>query len=136
MYDDTYEVSNTKTATVTNTMRYAGLKREDLGAKFTCQASNTNRTPPVSREIHISLNSKSVAGRMEENVTFACPVPPTGLSILEKPTYVSEGKSRLVTCQAVGGFPPPQISWWIGTRQLQPQQTVRTACQQMVVYHG
>ena len=26
-------------------------------------------------------------------------VPPTGLQILEKPTYVSEGKSRVVTCQ-------------------------------------
>ena len=24
----------------------------------------------------------------------------------------------------MGGFPPPSISWWIGTRQLQPQQTV------------
>ena len=51
-------------------------------------------------------------------------VPPTGLEILEKPTYVSEGKSRLVTCQATGGYPPPEISWWIGTRQLQPQQSV------------
>ena len=27
-------------------------------------------------------------------------------------------------CQAMGGFPPPHITWWIGTRQLQPQQTV------------
>ena len=26
-------------------------------------------------------------------------VPPTGLEILEKPTYVSEGKARMVTCQ-------------------------------------
>ena len=26
-------------------------------------------------------------------------MPPTGLQILEKPTYVSEGKSRVVTCQ-------------------------------------
>ena len=24
----------------------------------------------------------------------------------------------------MGGFPPPHITWWIGTRQLQPQQTV------------
>ena len=51
-------------------------------------------------------------------------VPPTGLEILEKPTYVSEGKSRLVTCQATGGYPPPEITWWIGTRRLQPEQTV------------
>lgn len=51
-------------------------------------------------------------------------VPPTGLEILEKPTYVSEGKSRVVTCQAIGGYPPPEITWWIGNRQLQPEQTV------------
>ena len=51
-------------------------------------------------------------------------MPPTGLEILEKPTYVSEGKSRLVTCQATGGYPPPEVTWWIGTRQLYPEQTV------------
>ena len=55
---------------------------------------------------------------------FSISVPPTGLEILEKPTYVSEGKSRMVTCQATGGYPPPEITWWIGTRQLSPQQTV------------
>ena len=30
----------------------------------------------------------------------------------------------LYLSQAMGGFPPPHITWWIGTRQLQPQQTV------------
>eukprot|EP00090_Calanus_glacialis_P029736 TRINITY_DN4776_c0_g2_i1.p1 TRINITY_DN4776_c0_g2~~TRINITY_DN4776_c0_g2_i1.p1 ORF type:complete len:861 (-),score=112.71 TRINITY_DN4776_c0_g2_i1:337-2919(-) len=104
IYDSSYEVTEYKT--VINKMKYPKLRREDLGSKFVCQASNTNRTPPVSREIHISLN-----------------LPPTGLQVLEKPTYVSEGKSRVVTCQAIGGYPPPEITWWIGTRQLLPQQT-------------
>lgn len=104
IYDSSYEL--TGYGSVVNTMTYRGLKREDLGTKFVCQASNTNHTPPVSREIHISLN-----------------LPPTGLEILEKPTYVSEGKSRVVTCQAIGGYPPPEITWWIGNRQLQPEQT-------------
>ncbi|XP_023348793.1 uncharacterized protein LOC111717526 [Eurytemora carolleeae] len=45
---------------------------------------------------------------------------PTALEILEKPTYVSEGRDREVTCRAVGGFPPPSIQWWIGTKQLDP----------------
>ena len=57
-YDDSYEVSDTKANTVRNTMRYTNLRREDLGTKFTCQASNTKRTPPVSREIHVTLNRK------------------------------------------------------------------------------
>ena len=51
-------------------------------------------------------------------------MPPTGLEILEKPTYVSEGKARMVTCQATGGYPPPELTWWIGTRRLAPEQTV------------
>ena len=58
------------------------------------------------------------------NYIYYFSVPPTGLQVLEKPTYVSEGKSRVVTCQAIGGYPPPEITWWIGTRQLLPQQTV------------
>jgi len=49
---------------------------------------------------------------------------PTALEILEKPTYVSEGRDREVTCRAVGGFPPPSIQWWIGTKQLDPTYQV------------
>ena len=49
---------------------------------------------------------------------------PVSLEILEKPTYVSEGREREVTCQAVGGFPSPTIEWWIGTRNLQPTYQV------------
>jgi len=56
IYDSSYEVSEYKT--VINKMEYLKLKREDLGSKFVCQASNTNRTPPASKEIHISLNCK------------------------------------------------------------------------------
>ena len=36
-----------------------------------------------------------LVGKLKTSIT----VPPTGLQILEKPTYVSEGKSRVVTCQ-------------------------------------
>ena len=57
IYDSSYELSNYNT--VVNTMTYSGLQREDLGSKFVCQASNTNSTPPVSQEVHISLNCES-----------------------------------------------------------------------------
>ena len=33
----------------------------------------------------------------------------------------------LLMMQAMGGFPPPEITWWIGTRRLQPEQTVGLA---------
>jgi hypothetical protein len=62
-------------------------------------------------------------------------VAPVSLEILEKPTYVSEGKEREVTCQAVGGFPSPTIQWWIGTKNLQPSYQVlgqRQATSQVV----
>ena len=58
IYDSSFEVSDYNT--VTNTMTYSGLVREDLGSKFVCQASNTNSTPPVSQEVHISLNCKLI----------------------------------------------------------------------------
>ena len=52
--DSSHEV--TAAGTVTNSVLYPGLRREDLGSKLVCQASNTNTTPPVSQEVHISLN--------------------------------------------------------------------------------
>ena len=56
IYDSTYDL--TSYGTVVNTMEYHNLRREDLGAKFVCQGSNTNSTPPVSREINVSLYCK------------------------------------------------------------------------------
>ena len=56
IYDSSYEM--TAYGTVVNTMEYHNLRREDLGSKFVCQASNTNSTPPVSQEVHVSLNCK------------------------------------------------------------------------------
>ena len=56
IFDDSYK--ETEYGVVINRMHYSGLRREDLGSKFVCQASNTNSTPPVSQEVHISLNCK------------------------------------------------------------------------------
>ena len=33
----------------------------------------------------------------------------------------------MLTLQAMGGFPPPEITWWVGTRRLQPEQMVGSA---------
>jgi hypothetical protein len=37
---------------------YKSLTREDLFKVFVCQASNTNRTLPVSRKVKVVLNCK------------------------------------------------------------------------------
>ena len=58
MYDDTYELLGSKENTVTNTLRYSKLSRDDAAAKFTCQASNTKQTPPLATDTHVTLNCK------------------------------------------------------------------------------
>ena len=58
VYDDTYELLSSKEKTVTNTLRYSKLSRDDAAAKFTCQASNTKQTPPIATDTHVTLNRK------------------------------------------------------------------------------
>ena len=58
VFDDTYELLGSKENTVTNTLRYSKLSRDDAAAKFTCQASNTKQTPPVATDTHVTLNCK------------------------------------------------------------------------------
>ena len=43
---------------IVNRMVYKSLTREDLFKVFVCQASNTNRTLPVSRKVKVVLNCK------------------------------------------------------------------------------
>ncbi len=43
---------------VVNRMVHRALRREDLGTKYQCQATNTNLSAPVSREVEIILNCK------------------------------------------------------------------------------
>ncbi len=51
-------------------------------------------------------------------------VKPTALSILAKPSHVSAERQLEVICQAVGGFPPPKLSWWLGAKKIRPHDEV------------
>lgn len=62
MFDSTDEV--TRTGLVVNQMVHKSLTREDLFKIFVCQASNTNRTHPVSRKVKIVLNRKHFIPQM------------------------------------------------------------------------
>ena len=58
-------------------------------------------------------------------ITSHFAVKPTSVSILEKPGHVSANKELEVVCQAVGGYPPPKLTWWLGSKMLRPDDEVR-----------
>ena len=43
---------------------------------------------------------------------------PTAVSILDKISHVSADKEVEVTCQAVGGYPSPKLTWLLGSKLL------------------
>ena len=56
LYDSSDEV--TRMGVIIKRKVYKGLRREDLGKTFTCQAANTNLTVPVSAEVKIIMTRK------------------------------------------------------------------------------
>ena len=52
------------------------------------------------------------------NNVFCFSVKPTGVSILDKISHLSADKEIEVTCQAVGGYPSPKLTWWLGSKIL------------------
>ena len=47
-------------------------------------------------------------------------VKPTAVTILDKISHVSADKEVEVTCQAVGGYPSPKLTWLLGSKLLRP----------------
>jgi hypothetical protein len=57
---------------------------------------------------------------------FSITVKPTTVTILEKPSFVSAGKEIKVVCQSLGGYPPPKLTWWLGSKMLKSNDEVTT----------
>ena len=57
LFDSSDEVSRSS-GVIVNQMVQRSLQREDLGSRFVCQATNTNLTGPVAREVKLVLNCK------------------------------------------------------------------------------
>ena len=57
------------------------------------------------------------------NVSFIS-VKPTSVAILEKPSHVSAGREIKVVCQSLGGYPPPKLTWWLGSKMLKSNEEV------------
>ena len=58
MFDSTDEV--TRMGNIVNHMVYKSLTRDDLFKVFVCQASNTNKTLPVSKKVKVVINRKDL----------------------------------------------------------------------------
>ena len=46
------------------------------------------------------------------------------MAILEKPSHVSAGREIKVVCQSLGGYPPPKLTWWLGSKMLKSNEEV------------
>ncbi|XP_067133356.1 B-cell receptor CD22-like isoform X1 [Centruroides vittatus] len=86
---------------VRNQIEITELKRHDLLAVFTCQASNNNITVPASSAVTLDLNLKP----MEINV-----VP------YQQP--LSANQETEITCTTTGSRPAAVITWWKSNKQM------------------
>ena len=53
-------------------------------------------------------------------------VKPSSVTILEKPSFVSAGREIKVVCQSLSGYPPPKLTWWLGSKMLKSNEEVCT----------
>ncbi|XP_054010328.1 hemicentin-2-like isoform X6 [Hylaeus anthracinus] len=96
LLDNVYESIGTKR--VRNVLRLEKLTREHLHAVFTCQASNSNMTVPISSDVTLNMNLKPLWVRMRgANRPF------------------SAGTTYEIDCEVVGARPTPKIIWSKGS---------------------
>ncbi|XP_053986545.1 protein sidekick-like isoform X3 [Hylaeus volcanicus] len=96
LLDNVYESVGTKR--VRNVLRLEKLTREHLHAVFTCQASNSNMTVPISSDVTLNMNLKPLWVRMRgANRPF------------------SAGTTYEIDCEVVGARPTPKIIWSKGS---------------------
>ena len=68
---------------------------------------------------HLNTFLKYLNCIIRNNILYIT-VKPTAVSILEKPSHISADKEVEVICQAVGGYPSPKLSWWLGSKIMRP----------------
>ncbi|XP_072144157.1 synaptogenesis protein syg-2-like [Dermacentor andersoni] len=78
------------------TLHVRTLRREHLGAVFTCEAANSNLTAPVSTSVTLAMNLK-----------------PVRAVIRGKQDFLSAEFRAEVECEAEGSLPPALVSWWL-----------------------
>ncbi|XP_075680565.1 uncharacterized protein LOC113789318 isoform X3 [Dermatophagoides pteronyssinus] len=100
LLDDTYEQITTtnNNQLIRNQLIIQSLRRQDLMAVFTCQASNNNISLPSTATVTVDLNFR----------------PLTVKIIGERKQSLSAEKISIITCESSGSRPPATITWWIG----------------------
>ncbi|KAK6638617.1 hypothetical protein RUM43_006884 [Polyplax serrata] len=78
------------------------LGRGDLHSELTCQATNNNRTQPLTSTVHIDMN-----------------FPPLNVQILGSMQSLSAGRRYDLLCQSSGSRPPASITWWKDSERLE-----------------
>ncbi|XP_022253980.1 synaptogenesis protein syg-2-like, partial [Limulus polyphemus] len=87
---------------VKNQLKITELKRHDLLAILTCQASNNNITVPSSSAVTLDLNLKPVEIKIHP---YQRPLP--------------ADKEVDLTCSSNGSRPAAKITWWKDDKQMQ-----------------
>ncbi|XP_067133867.1 protein turtle homolog A-like isoform X1 [Centruroides vittatus] len=99
LLDDTFEL--TSDGVVRNELKIPVLQRNDLMAMFTCQAANSNFTPPLSTAVTIDMNFK-----------------PVEVKIKGEFRSVSARKPVEIECNSKGSRPAATITWWKGSTRM------------------
>ncbi|XP_037072922.1 nephrin-like isoform X2 [Pollicipes pollicipes] len=86
---------------VRNQLTLGPLTRDDLGAEFTCWATNHVLSPPRSTTLRMEMLLR-----------------PLSVALLGTNNPLSVGVTYLLTCQSTGSRPAAVITWWLGGRQL------------------
>ena len=77
-----------------NTLVISPLERQHAGNKFRCLAENNHISQPPFTDIVIEMN-----------------LPVLDIRLVSLPSPLQADKRYEVLCQAVGGYPAPQLSW-------------------------
>ncbi|XP_050043269.1 neural cell adhesion molecule 1-like [Dermacentor andersoni] len=78
----------------------SSLQRSDLMATYTCVSSNNVSSP------------------MEVSVTLELNLAPTSVQIRKSEAPISSGLTAEILCEVWGSRPPPEITWWKSSEQL------------------
>ncbi|XP_031784662.1 hemicentin-1 [Nasonia vitripennis] len=98
--DESYE-HKPETGQTLNHLSYPGVSRQNLKARFICQASNTNLADPLTAMLILDVNLK-----------------PLDVRILTKEPRVLADKKYEVECRSTGSKPAAVITWWKAHKQI------------------
>ncbi|KAG8192242.1 hypothetical protein JTE90_014100 [Oedothorax gibbosus] len=103
---DSVLVDETSTQTsqgyVRNELPLPKLHRSDLLMTYTCQATNTNLTVPVSASVTIDINLKPLDVR---------------ITSIQRP--FSAGRKVQLHCESSGARPRAELTWWLDNKRIQ-----------------